>query len=78
MEDFGNVLNCEVLRDRQGRSFGEAEIEFSSKDAALDCIAALDNRLADGRYLGGACMSVCVKRDQSLTRYNKVAFCASF
>lgn len=50
MENFGNVLNCEVLRDRQGRSFGEAEIEFSSKDAALDCIAALDNQLADGRF----------------------------
>ncbi|CAO0793721.1 unnamed protein product [Mucor circinelloides] len=51
VENFGNVLNCEVLRDRQGRSFGEAEIEFSSKDAALDCIAALDNQLADGRIL---------------------------
>ncbi|KAF1798254.1 hypothetical protein V8B55DRAFT_1395780 [Mucor lusitanicus] len=51
VEDFGNVLNCEVLRDRQGRSFGEAEIEFSSKDAALDCIAAMDNQLADGRIL---------------------------
>ncbi|KAK4521678.1 heme binding [Mucor velutinosus] len=51
VEDFGNVLSCEVLRDRQGRSFGEAEIEFSSKDAALDCIAALDNKLADGRIL---------------------------
>ncbi|CAO3630780.1 unnamed protein product [Mucor fragilis] len=52
VENFGNVLNCEVLRDRQGRSFGEAEIEFSSKDAALDCIAAMDNQLADGRFLG--------------------------
>ncbi|KAG2207249.1 hypothetical protein INT46_008867 [Mucor plumbeus] len=51
VENFGNVLNCEVLRDRQGRSFGEAEIEFSTKDAALDCIAQMDNRLADGRIL---------------------------
>ncbi|KAI8641565.1 hypothetical protein BD408DRAFT_418026 [Parasitella parasitica] len=47
VEEFGNVLSCEVLRDRQGRSFREAEIEFSTKDAALDCIAQMDNRLAD-------------------------------
>lgn len=39
------------MRDRQGRSFGEAEIEFSSKTAALDCIAKLDNQMADGHYL---------------------------
>ncbi|CEP12399.1 hypothetical protein [Parasitella parasitica] len=51
VERFGNVLSCEVLRDRQGRSFGEAEIEFSTKDAALDCIAQMDNQLADGHIL---------------------------
>ncbi|KAG1045309.1 hypothetical protein G6F43_011297 [Rhizopus delemar] len=50
-EDFGNVLKCEVLRDRMGNSFGEAEVEFSSKSAALDCIAKLDNVKADGQYL---------------------------
>ncbi|GAA5795897.1 hypothetical protein HPULCUR_001261 [Helicostylum pulchrum] len=50
-EQFGSILSCEVLRDRQGRSFGEAEIEFSSKTAALDCIAKLDNQMADGHYL---------------------------
>lgn len=48
---MGNILRCDVLRDRSGRSFGEAEIEFSTKSAALDCIAQLDNQMADGRYL---------------------------
>ncbi|KAG1463059.1 hypothetical protein G6F56_005373 [Rhizopus delemar] len=50
-EDFGNVLRCEVLRNRMGESFGEAEVEFSTKSAALDCIAKLDNVKADGQYL---------------------------
>ncbi|KAI9281614.1 hypothetical protein BY458DRAFT_499114 [Sporodiniella umbellata] len=50
-EDFGNVLKCEVLRNRMGDSFGEAEVEFSTKNAALDCIAKLDNAKADGQYL---------------------------
>jgi RNA recognition motif-containing protein len=39
------------LRDRGGRSFGEAEVEFSTKSAALDCIAQLDNQLVDGKNL---------------------------
>ncbi|KAI8355551.1 hypothetical protein BD560DRAFT_449503 [Blakeslea trispora] len=51
LEEFGNILHCEVLRDRMGRSFGEAEVEFSSKNAALDCIARLDNQMADGKFL---------------------------
>ncbi|OBZ84826.1 hypothetical protein A0J61_07134 [Choanephora cucurbitarum] len=51
LEEFGNILHCEVLRDRMGRSFGEAEVEFSSKSAALDCIARLDNQMADGNFL---------------------------
>ncbi|RCH77685.1 hypothetical protein CU098_004791, partial [Rhizopus stolonifer] len=51
LEDFGNILHCEVLRDRAGRSFGEAEVEFSTKGAALDCIARLDNQMADGKFL---------------------------
>jgi hypothetical protein len=38
------------LRDRHGRSFGEAEIEYSTKNAALDCIARLDNQMADGKF----------------------------
>ncbi|CEG67085.1 hypothetical protein RMATCC62417_03558 [Rhizopus microsporus] len=50
-EEFGNVLRCEVLRNRMGESFGEAEVEFSTKSAALDCIAKLDNIKADGQYL---------------------------
>ncbi|KAG1496576.1 hypothetical protein G6F46_007072 [Rhizopus delemar] len=50
-EDFGNVLRCEVLRNRMGESFGEAEVEFSTKSAALNCVAKLDNIKADGQYL---------------------------
>jgi hypothetical protein len=34
-----------------GDSFGEAEVEFSSKIAALDCIAKLDNVKADGKSI---------------------------
>ncbi|KAI9011947.1 hypothetical protein CLU79DRAFT_771338 [Phycomyces nitens] len=48
---FGPVLRCEVLTDRMGRSFGEAEVEFTTKSAALDCIAQMDNEVADGRVL---------------------------
>ncbi len=48
-EDFGNVLRCEVLRNRMGESFGEAEVEFSTKSAALNCVAKLDNIKADGK-----------------------------
>ncbi|CDS12865.1 hypothetical protein LRAMOSA05049 [Lichtheimia ramosa] len=48
---FGQVSHCEVLVDRTGRSFGEAEVEFTQKSAALDCIHKLDNEVADGRIL---------------------------
>lgn len=34
-----------------GESFGEAEVEFSTKSAALDCIAKLDNIKADGKEI---------------------------
>lgn len=37
--------------DRSGRSFGEAEVEFANKASALECIAKLDNEIADGRVL---------------------------
>lgn len=46
---FGQVAHCEVLVDRTGRSFGEAEIEFTQKSAALECINKLDNEVADGK-----------------------------
>lgn len=45
-------MRCEVLRNRMGESFGEAEVEFSTKSAALDCIAKLDNIKADGKEIG--------------------------
>ncbi|KAI7884587.1 hypothetical protein K492DRAFT_142759 [Lichtheimia hyalospora FSU 10163] len=48
---FGQVAHCEVLVDRTGRSFGEAEIEFTQKSSALECISKLDNEVADGRIL---------------------------
>ncbi|KAI9268983.1 hypothetical protein BDA99DRAFT_570202 [Phascolomyces articulosus] len=48
---FGQVSNCEVAVDQMGRSFGEAEVEFVQKQAALDCINKLDNEVADGRHL---------------------------
>lgn len=35
--------------DRTGRSFGEAEVEFAQKSSALDCVARLDNEVADGK-----------------------------
>lgn len=38
------------MTDRIGRSYGEAEVEFATKAAALDCIAKLDNEVADGKY----------------------------
>ncbi|KAI8879648.1 hypothetical protein K501DRAFT_226229 [Backusella circina FSU 941] len=50
-ENFGAILHCEVLRNSSGYSYGEAEVEFSSKSAALDCIAQFDNNMADGRIL---------------------------
>jgi RNA recognition motif-containing protein len=46
---FGEVIGCEVFYDRTGRSVGEAEVEFATKVAALDCIAKLDNESADGK-----------------------------
>ncbi|KAG1441282.1 hypothetical protein G6F56_011554 [Rhizopus delemar] len=39
-EGFEHVLHCEVLRNRMGESFGEAE-------AAFDCVAKLDSVRAD-------------------------------
>ncbi|KAI8878742.1 hypothetical protein K501DRAFT_287714 [Backusella circina FSU 941] len=48
---FGKITSCDVLRDRNGLSYGEAEIKFSTKTAALDCIAKLDNEYADGRLI---------------------------
>lgn len=51
LEVFGHILSCEVLRKRDGSSYGEAEVEFSTRKAAMDCIARLDNQMADGRIL---------------------------
>ncbi|KAI8098602.1 uncharacterized protein BX664DRAFT_3263 [Halteromyces radiatus] len=48
---FGEVIGCEVFYDRNGRSVGEAEVEFASKASALDCIAKLDNEEADGQII---------------------------
>jgi hypothetical protein len=48
-EVFGKITSCDVLRDKNGLSYGEAEIKFSTKTAALDCIAKLDNEYADGK-----------------------------
>ncbi|KAI7883757.1 hypothetical protein K492DRAFT_143530 [Lichtheimia hyalospora FSU 10163] len=48
---FGRVYRTEVMLDASGRSFGEAEVEFASKAAALECIRKLDNEIADGRIL---------------------------
>jgi hypothetical protein len=39
------------LRNKVGQSLGEAEVEFSTKSAALDCIAVLDNREVDGELM---------------------------
>lgn len=50
MERYGNVLQCEVVRSPTGQSYGEAEVEFSTKMAALDCIAELDNNIVDGKF----------------------------
>lgn len=36
--------------DRRGRSFGEAEVEFAQRSGALECIARLDNEVADGEW----------------------------
>ncbi|ORY96690.1 hypothetical protein BCR43DRAFT_474543 [Syncephalastrum racemosum] len=48
---FGQVLHCEVMTDRAGRSYGEAEVEFASKASAAECASKLDNEIADGRVL---------------------------
>ncbi|KAI9314138.1 hypothetical protein BX666DRAFT_1970712 [Dichotomocladium elegans] len=48
---FGTVLHCEVLTDPSGQSYGEAEVDFSTKQAALECIEKLDNEIADGRVI---------------------------
>ncbi|OAD76727.1 hypothetical protein PHYBLDRAFT_185834 [Phycomyces blakesleeanus NRRL 1555(-)] len=48
---FGHILQCKILLDRSGRSYGEAEIEFAHKSSALDCVAKMDNGIADGRVL---------------------------
>lgn len=47
-QQFGHVVRCELMTDSIGRSYGEAEVEFANKSAALDCIAKLDNEVADG------------------------------
>ncbi|ORY93884.1 hypothetical protein BCR43DRAFT_526314 [Syncephalastrum racemosum] len=48
---FGQVNHCDVLVDRNGVSFGEAEVEFALKSSAMDCIRRLDHEIADGRIL---------------------------
>jgi hypothetical protein len=49
LDGFGQILECEILKNRAGHSFGEAEVLFDSKAAALECIAKLDNQMADGK-----------------------------
>ncbi|KAI9019529.1 hypothetical protein CLU79DRAFT_757674 [Phycomyces nitens] len=48
---FGHILQSNILLDRSGRSHGEAEVEFAHKASALDCVAKMDNGIADGRVL---------------------------
>ncbi|KAI9273122.1 hypothetical protein BDA99DRAFT_500116 [Phascolomyces articulosus] len=50
-EQFGQIVRCEVLHDHAGRSFGEAEVEFSNRGSALECVRQLDNEVADGRVI---------------------------
>ncbi|KAF1799450.1 hypothetical protein V8B55DRAFT_1538632 [Mucor lusitanicus] len=48
---FGPILSCDMLLDPMGRPLNEAEIEFMHADSAKECVAKLDNNLADGRLL---------------------------
>ncbi|GAN08408.1 hypothetical protein MAM1_0203d07919 [Mucor ambiguus] len=48
---FGPILSCDMLLDPMGRPLNEAEIEFMFADSAKECVAKLDNTLADGRLL---------------------------
>ncbi|KAG0734688.1 hypothetical protein G6F35_011110 [Rhizopus arrhizus] len=55
-----------------GDSFGEAEVEFSSKSAALDCIAKLDNVKADGQYLRVILRENKLPRSYSATQISSI------
>ncbi|KAI9470049.1 MAG: hypothetical protein EXX96DRAFT_492122 [Benjaminiella poitrasii] len=48
---FGPILSCDMLLDPMGRPLNEAEIEFMYPESAKECVAKLDNQLADGRIL---------------------------
>ncbi|KAJ2958693.1 hypothetical protein NQZ79_g5737 [Umbelopsis isabellina] len=49
---FGEVLDCELAVDRSGRSLGEAEVQFASRDSAIKAVQQLDGELADGNDIG--------------------------
>ncbi|KAI8337283.1 hypothetical protein BC941DRAFT_353261 [Chlamydoabsidia padenii] len=48
---FGPVIRCDLIRDRLGRSCGEAEVEFLERTSALDCVAKFDNEYVDDRII---------------------------
>jgi RNA recognition motif-containing protein len=46
---FGPILSCDILLDAMGRPLNEAEIEFLYPNSAEECVAKLDNGMADGK-----------------------------
>ncbi|KAG2180951.1 hypothetical protein INT43_008531 [Umbelopsis isabellina] len=63
---FGEVLDCELAVDRSGRSLGEAEVQFASRDSALKAVQQLDGELADGRVLRLSLRDNNAKSERSL------------
>lgn len=45
---FGPILSCDILLDPMERPLNEAEIEFLYPNSAEECVAKLDNSIADG------------------------------
>ncbi|KAJ2845969.1 hypothetical protein J3B02_004531 [Coemansia erecta] len=50
-KQFGAIKDCTLLYDHTGKTSGHAEVTFSSKAAAEEAAAKLNNVLADGRRL---------------------------
>ncbi|KAI8976204.1 hypothetical protein BDB01DRAFT_803693 [Pilobolus umbonatus] len=48
---FGPIISCDMLMDAMQRPLSEAEVEFLYPESAKECVANLDNQLADGRIL---------------------------
>ncbi|KAJ1836401.1 hypothetical protein LPJ63_000325 [Coemansia sp. RSA 2711] len=76
-KQFGAIKACTLLYDHNGKASGHAEVTYSTKVAAEEAAAKLNNALADGRRLTVRLMPQTASQTQNLAPFAASALGAS-